>query len=282
MFGLANGAIANGDSGGVALLLDARLASVYPLSQMFVDSAAVGEADFVRDKLLGNGKFGVAWCVAAIFQPAPAAHWRARVAFSTVGPSSFPGTVCVLKEVAKAAIIEEAVLPQLRREVRVPLALAAVAVAHGCGCLLLLATPPSSCAPRHAQIEIQSRLDHPSITRCGGYYETPESIVIVLELANSGTLYEELYARGGRVRRAAAARAAAADSSAALLPPPRAPRPRAAPRSSPSPRRRASRSRWRRRSSTCTRTTSSTATSSPKTFSCTGRRRRLARARACL
>ena len=30
------------------------------------------------------------------------------------------GTVCVLKEVAKAAIIEEAVLPQLRREVRVP------------------------------------------------------------------------------------------------------------------------------------------------------------------
>ena len=129
MFGLANGANANGDSGGVALLLDARLASVYPLSQMFVDSAAVGEADFVRDKLLGNGKFGVAWCVAAIFQPAPAAHWRARVAFSTVGPSSFPGrratharsgTVCVLKEVAKAAIIEEAVLPQLRREVRVP------------------------------------------------------------------------------------------------------------------------------------------------------------------
>lgn len=61
MFG--SGSPANGAA--VALLLDARLASVYPLSQLFIDSAAVEEADFERDKLLGNGKFGVAWCVLA-------------------------------------------------------------------------------------------------------------------------------------------------------------------------------------------------------------------------
>ena len=72
------GANANGDSGGVALLLDARLASVYPLSQMFVDSAAVGEADFVRDKLLGNGKFGVAWCVRRRYFPTGARRALAR------------------------------------------------------------------------------------------------------------------------------------------------------------------------------------------------------------
>jgi hypothetical protein len=63
MFG--SGSPANGNGAAVALLLDARLASVYPLSQLFIDSAAVEEADFERDKLLGNGKFGVAWCVLA-------------------------------------------------------------------------------------------------------------------------------------------------------------------------------------------------------------------------
>ena len=65
----------------VALLLDARLASVYPVSQLFIDSAAVAEADFVRDKHLGNGKFGVAWCVAsspgALLAP-PTAHRSVR------------------------------------------------------------------------------------------------------------------------------------------------------------------------------------------------------------
>ena len=82
MFVPANGADANGDTGCVALLLDARLASVYPLSQLFVNSAAVGEADFVRDKLLGNGKFGVAWCVR---RRSPAPPQLAR-AFSPLDP----------------------------------------------------------------------------------------------------------------------------------------------------------------------------------------------------
>lgn len=54
------------------------------------------------------------------------------------------GAVCVLKEVAKAAIIEEAVLPQLRREVRA----GAKCWGRFPHCVLLRATPPAPRARR--------------------------------------------------------------------------------------------------------------------------------------
>lgn len=89
------------------LLLDARLAQVYPLSCMIQTALAradgssssaanMSENDFIRHEQLGAGKFGVAF--------------RATHVAS--------GAICVLKEVSKASILEEAVLPQLRREVR--------------------------------------------------------------------------------------------------------------------------------------------------------------------
>jgi len=82
----------------VALLLDARLAQVHPTSCLLSSGAgaALSEADFDIGRELGAGKFGVA---------------RAAVHRAS-------GAAVVLKEVRKADILAEQVLPQLRREVR--------------------------------------------------------------------------------------------------------------------------------------------------------------------
>ena len=59
--------------------------------------------------------------------------------------------------------------------------------------------PPLSPSFSHLQVEIQSRLSHPSIIRLYGAYETTDTLCLVLEFANGGTLYEEQYARGGKL-----------------------------------------------------------------------------------
>jgi serine/threonine protein kinase len=46
------------------------------------------------------------------------------------------------------------------------------------------------------EIEIQSRLNHPNIVRLYGYFKDPQSVWLVQELAECGTLYEYLQKKG--------------------------------------------------------------------------------------
>lgn len=151
-------------AGAAALLLDPSLAQVYPVSTLFQrlraaaasggDGSAAPAAsaarlppalsarDFADHEQLGAGKFGRAFRV------------RHRAS----------GRTCVLKEMSKAELRDENVLPQIRRE-----------------------------------IEIHTRLAHPNIIACYGFFQDAERLAFVLEHANGGTLFEELYRRGGHL-----------------------------------------------------------------------------------
>ena len=130
----------------------------------------------VAKRPIGQGRFG---------EPAPSAPARAArgeeraVRVATTRPA-FPrpcaaGTVLrvrekrsrrilVMKAIAKSAIVEEGIKPQLQRE-----------------------------------IEVHCRLVHPNIVRMYAYFTDAEKVYILMEWANGGNLYEKLQSSVGKV-----------------------------------------------------------------------------------